>query len=64
MAIDLKTSINVNDYQYIDNLIAAEKEAKVYKAVHLFDQSQPPLVFKGYPEDYLSDVDKQKLLTQ
>lgn len=46
----LKNSVSINDYQYTGNLIAANKDAKIYKAVNLVNQELPPLVFKGYPE--------------
>ena len=49
MSLDLKTSISINDYNYADNLIAEQKEAKVYKAVHMFNKNSPALAFKGYP---------------
>lgn len=51
----MQTSVSINDYEYADNLISANKEAKIYKAVHSFNSDLPPLIFKGYPENYLSD---------
>lgn len=58
----MQTSVSINDYEYANNLISATKEAKVYKAIHSFNPDLPPLIFKGYPESYLSDPLKEKKL--
>ena len=64
MSLDLKTSISINDYSYADNLLAEQKEAKVFKAVHMFNKDSPALAFKGYPEKYLSEEVKELMVTQ
>jgi serine/threonine protein kinase len=60
----LQTSVNINDYAYADNLISSDKEARTYKAVHLFNPDMPPLTFKGYPESFLEDPLKEKKMMQ
>lgn len=49
MKNNLYQSISINDYSYADNLISANKEIKVYKAVNALNPHLPPLIFKGYP---------------
>jgi serine/threonine protein kinase len=57
-------SICMSEYSYKDNLIYTSKESEVYKAVNKNHPNSMPYIFKGYPESYLTDTQKERKLMQ
>jgi hypothetical protein len=63
--MEKNASICMEDYSYKGQLLHAAKESEVYKAINKHNPSFSPFIFKGYPEQYLTDpIREAKLMRE